>query len=173
MKRKKADVIKRGIYMKVNIIAVGKLKEKYLKEAVNEYSKRLSKFCQLDIVEVSDEKAPDKLSKLEEEQVKKREGQRIIKKIKDGSLVIVLDIKGEKLDSEGFANKLNSFFISGKSNITFIIGGSLGLDDEVLNLADFRFSLSDLTFPHQLARVILLEQIFRAFKILANETYHK
>jgi 23S rRNA (pseudouridine1915-N3)-methyltransferase len=173
LKRKKADVIKRGIYMKVNIIAVGKLKEKYLKEAINEYSKRLSKFCQLDIVEVSDEKAPDKLSKLEEEQVKKREGQRIIKKIKDGSLVIVLDIKGEKLDSEGFANKLNSFFISGKSNITFIIGGSLGLDDEVLNLADFRFSLSDLTFPHQLARVILLEQIFRAFKILANETYHK
>jgi 23S rRNA (pseudouridine1915-N3)-methyltransferase len=165
--------LKRGIYMKINIIAVGKLKEKYLKEAVNEYSKRLSKFCQLDIVEVSDEKAPDKLSKLEEEKVKKREGQRIIKKIKDGSLVIVLDIKGEKLDSEGFANKLNSFFISGKSNITFIIGGSLGLDDEVLNLADFRFSLSDLTFPHQLARVILLEQIFRAFKILANETYHK
>lgn len=159
--------------MKVSIIAVGKLKEKYLKEAVNEYSKRLSKFCQLEIIEVSDEKAPDKLSKLEEQKIKKREAQKIIKKIKNGTLVITLDVKGKKLDSEGFADKLNSFFISGKSNITFIIGGSLGIDNEILNLSDFRLSLSDLTFPHQLARVILLEQIFRVFKILYNETYHK
>ncbi|MDQ2087494.1 23S rRNA (pseudouridine(1915)-N(3))-methyltransferase RlmH [Herbivorax sp. ANBcel31] len=159
--------------MKINIISVGKLKEKYLKEAVAEYSKRLSKFCQLDIIEVNDEKAPDKLSIVEEEQVKKREAQRIMKKIKDKTLIIVLDIKGKKMDSESFANKLNSFFISGKSNITFIIGGSLGIDDEIINLSDFRFSLSDLTFPHQLTRVILLEQIFRAFKILSNETYHK
>ncbi|TYQ14709.1 UNVERIFIED_CONTAM: 23S rRNA (pseudouridine1915-N3)-methyltransferase [Acetivibrio alkalicellulosi] len=159
--------------MKINIIAVGKLKEKYLKEAVTEYTKRLSKFCQLQLVEVSDEQASDKLSPSQEIQVKKREAERIRKQIKEASVLIVLDIKGKKLTSEEFSNKLNSFFVCGKSNITFIIGGSLGIDQQLLDEADFRFSLSDLTFPHQLARVLILEQIFRAFKILSNETYHK
>lgn len=159
--------------MKINIITVGKLKERYLKEAVNEYGKRLSKFCQLEIIEVADEKAPGKLSRLEQQQVKKRETQRVIKKIRSGTVIIVLDVKGKRLDSKGFADKLNSFFISGKSNITFVIGGSLGIDDEILKLSDFRLSMSDLTFPHQLVRVILLEQIFRSYKILSNETYHK
>jgi len=159
--------------MKLSIVAVGKLKEKYLKEGINEYSKRLSRFCELQIIEVDDEQAPENLSASQEKQVKKREAERIVKKVKEDSALIVLDLKGKKLDSEEFAHKLNSFFISGKSHITFVIGGSLGLDEELIQKADFRLCLSDMTFPHQLARLILLEQVFRAFKILNNETYHK
>jgi 23S rRNA (pseudouridine1915-N3)-methyltransferase len=159
--------------MKFTLIAVGKLKEKYLKEGIGEYSKRLSRFCELQIVEVEDEQAPENLSEAQAVQVKKKEAERIIKKVKEGSTLIVLDLKGKKLDSEGFAEKLNSFFVSGKSHVTFVIGGSLGLDDELVQKADFRLCLSDMTFPHQLARLILLEQIFRAFKILNGETYHK
>lgn len=159
--------------MKVTVVAVGKLKEKYLKEGISEYSKRLSRFCELQIVEVEDEQAPENLSESQGIQVKKREAERIIKKAKEGSALIVLDLKGKKLNSEGFADKLNSFFISGKSHITFVIGGSLGLDDELVQKADFRLCLSDMTFPHQLARLILLEQVFRAFKIMSGETYHK
>ena len=159
--------------MKITVIAVGKLKEKYLKEAISEYSKRLSRFCSLNIVEVPDEQAPESLSAAQELQVKRKEAERILKNVKEGSLLVALDIKGEKLDSEGFAAKLQAFFVSGGSHITFVIGGSLGLDEELLKTADFRFSLSDLTFPHQLARLILLEQLFRAFKIINGETYHK
>lgn len=159
--------------MKFTLVAVGKLKEKYLKEGIGEYSKRLSRFCELQIVEVEDEQAPENLSEAQAVQVKKKEAERIIKKVKEGSTLIVLDLKGKKLDSEGFAEKLNSFFVSGKSHVTFVIGGSLGLDDELVQKADFRLCLSDMTFPHQLARLILLEQIFRAFKILNGETYHK
>jgi len=159
--------------MKLTIVAVGKLKEKYLKEGINEYSKRLSRFCELQIIEVEDEQAPENLSASQEKQVKKREAERIMNKVKEGSVLIVLDLKGKKLSSEEFSDKLNSFFISGKSHLTFVIGGSLGLDEELVQKADFRLCLSDMTFPHQLARLILLEQIFRAFKILNNETYHK
>ncbi|HOQ00394.1 MAG TPA: 23S rRNA (pseudouridine(1915)-N(3))-methyltransferase RlmH [Acetivibrio clariflavus] len=159
--------------MKLTVVAVGKLKEKYLKEGINEYSKRLSRFCELQVIEVEDEQAPENLSVSQEEQVKRREAERIIKRVKEGSVLIVLDLKGKKLSSEEFSDKLNSFFISGKSHITFVIGGSLGLDEELVRKADFSLSLSDMTFPHQLARLILVEQIFRAFKILNNETYHK
>jgi len=155
--------------MKITVIAVGKLKEKYLKDGIAEYSKRLSRFCDLNIIEVADEQAPESLSSAQEEQVKKKEAERILKNISSGSLLIVLDIKGKKLDSEGFASKLQSFFLSGNSNITFVIGGSLGLDDELVRKADLRLSLSDMTFPHQLTRLILLEQLFRAFKIINGE----
>ncbi|MDF2522922.1 MAG: rRNA large subunit m3Psi methyltransferase RlmH [Clostridiales bacterium] len=159
--------------MKLTIVAVGKLKEKYLKEGIGEYSKRLSRFCELEIVEVEDEQAPENLAVAQELQVKKKEAERILKKVKEGSALVILDVKGERTSSEGLAAKLQSFFISGKSHITFVIGGSLGLDQELLRKADYRFSMSELTFPHQLARLILLEQLFRAFKIMNNETYHK
>lgn len=159
--------------MKINIIAVGKIKEKYLKDGILEYSKRLSRFCDLQVIEVDDEQAADSLSAAQEMQVKKKEADKILKKIKDGSFLIVLDVKGDKLDSEGFAAKMQSFFVSGVSNITFIIGGSLGLDSSIISKANLRLSLSDMTFPHQLTRLILLEQIYRGFKIINGETYHK
>lgn len=159
--------------MKITIIAVGKLKEKYLKEGIAEYSKRLSRFCDMEIVEVEDEQAPENLSPAQELQIKKKEAEKVIKRIKAGSLIIVLDIKGEKYGSEEFAQRLGSFFVSGKSHITFTIGGSLGSDEELIKKADYRLSLSNMTFPHQLARLILLEQIYRAFKINNGEIYHK
>lgn len=159
--------------MKITIIAVGKIKEKYLKEGINEYVKRLSRFCSLELIEVNDEQAPDNISNSQELQIKKKEGERIIKRVKEGSCLIVLDVKGEAQRSEEFADKLNSYFISGKSHITFVIGGSLGIDKEILDMADLRLSLSNLTFPHQLTRLILLEQIFRCYKIINGETYHK
>jgi len=152
---------------------VGKLREKYLREGINEYTKRISRFCDIEIQEVGDEQAPENLSPAQEEQVKRKEAEKILRKVKDGSLLIALDVKGQKFDSESFASKLQSFFVSGYSHITFVIGGSLGLDDELLRKAHIRFSMSDLTFPHQLARLILMEQLFRAFKIINGETYHK
>jgi len=155
--------------MKLTVIAVGKLKEKYLKEGINEYSKRLSRFCELEIIEVNDEQAPDSLSSVQEEQVKKKEAERVIKRLKPGTVLIILDVRGVKVSSPDLANKLNSYFISGKSHITFVIGGSLGIDKELLGMADLRLSLSDMTFPHQLTRLILLEQVFRAFKIINGE----
>lgn len=159
--------------MKITVIAVGKIKEKYLKDGINEYAKRLSRFCNLELIEVNDEQAPDNIGAMQELQIKKKEGERILKKVKEGSLLAVLDVKGEKLDSKELSDRLNSFFVSGKSHITFVIGGSLGVDSEILKAADFRLSLSELTFPHQLARLILLEQLYRSFKIINNETYHK
>jgi 23S rRNA (pseudouridine1915-N3)-methyltransferase len=159
--------------MKLTIIAVGKLKEKYLKDGIAEYSKRLTRFCDLEIIEIEDEQVPENISAANALQVKRKEADKILKKVKEGSVLVVLDIKGEKLDSEEFASKLNSFFISGNSHITFVIGGSLGLDDALIKKSNFKFSMSDLTFPHQLARLILLEQLFRCFKINNGETYHK
>ncbi len=159
--------------MKISIIAVGRLKEKYLKEGIAEYSKRLSRFCDLEIIEVEDEQAPDNISPAQEVQIKKKEAEKIKKRIKEGSFVVVLDLKGEKPDSVGFAKRLEAFFISGVSAMTFIIGGSLGLDDEFVKTANYRLCLSELTFPHQLARLILLEQLYRCFKIMKGETYHK
>lgn len=159
--------------MKVSIVTVGKLKEKYLKDGIAEYSKRLSRFCDLEITEVEDEQAPENSSLAQELQIKKKEAERILKRVKAGSTLVILDVKGEKPDSEGFAAKLQSFFVTGSSHITFVIGGSLGLDAGLLKSADYRFSMSNLTFPHQLARLILLEQLFRAFKIMNGEVYHK
>lgn len=159
--------------MKITIAAVGKIKEKYLKDGIDEYAKRLSRFCDLEIIEVQDEQAPDNLSEAGEKQIMKKEADKLLKRIKEGSLLVVMDVKGEKLDSEGFAAKLKSFFVSGSSHITFIIGGSLGVDEELLKRASLRLSMSSMTFPHQLARLILLEQIYRCFKINSGETYHK
>ncbi len=159
--------------MKITIAAVGKIKEKYLKDGIDEYAKRLSRFCDLEIIEVQDEQAPDNLSEAGEKQIMKKEAEKLLKRIKEGSLLVVMDVKGEKLDSEGFAAKLKSFFVSGSSHITFIIGGSLGVDEELLKRASLRLSMSSMTFPHQLARLILLEQIYRCFKINSGETYHK
>ncbi|AEY68091.1 23S rRNA (pseudouridine(1915)-N(3))-methyltransferase RlmH [Clostridium sp. BNL1100] len=159
--------------MKITIAAVGKLKEKYLKEAISEYSKRLSRFTEVEIIEVDDEYAPDSLSEAQESQVKKKEAEKILKRVKQGSYVILLDLAGEQITSSGFSAKVENIMLSGNSHITFIIGGSLGLDQSLINIADYRLCLSKMTYPHQLARVILMEQVYRAFKIIKNETYHK
>jgi 23S rRNA (pseudouridine1915-N3)-methyltransferase len=159
--------------MKIKIIVVGKLKEKYLKDGIAEYAKRLSKFCDFDMIEVADEQAPDNLGAAMELQIKNKEGERILKKLPKGSIVVCLEVKGEKLSSEGFAKKLEAFFVSGKSEITFIIGGSLGISESVKETSHMLLSFSDMTFPHQLMRLILVEQVYRSFKILGGETYHK
>ncbi|QOX64783.1 23S rRNA (pseudouridine(1915)-N(3))-methyltransferase RlmH [Anoxybacterium hadale] len=159
--------------MNITILCIGKLKERYWTEAIAEYSKRLSKYCTLTINELKEEKAPDNPSNAEESAVKDAEGKSILKQIKKDSYVIVLAIKGKELDSEALSEKIRTLGISGKSDITFVIGGSFGLSDEVLSRADFQLSFSKLTFPHQMMRVILLEQIYRSFKIIRNETYHK
>lgn len=159
--------------MNINIISVGKIKEKYLKNAINEYSKRLSRYCNLTHIQVNDEKAPENLSEIEKEKIKEKEGERILKHIKDGTYVISLAIDGDMLSSEKFAKKLDQLAIQGESNIVFIIGGSLGLSKEVLNKAKYRLSFSTMTFPHQLMKVILLEQIYRGFRINKGEPYHK
>ncbi|MGI6584987.1 MAG: 23S rRNA (pseudouridine(1915)-N(3))-methyltransferase RlmH [Lutisporaceae bacterium] len=159
--------------MNISIIAVGKLKERYFKEAVEEYSTRLSKYCKLDISEVPDEKAPENLSTAQELAVIRKEGQGILKHIKEDTYAIALAIQGKQLSSEAFAGFISDLGIKGRSNIAFIIGGSLGLSDEVLKRADFKLSFSPMTFPHQLMRVILLEQIYRGFRIIKGEPYHK
>ncbi|HHW31836.1 MAG TPA: 23S rRNA (pseudouridine(1915)-N(3))-methyltransferase RlmH [Clostridiaceae bacterium] len=159
--------------MQIKIIAVGKLKEKYLKEAVNEYLKRLSAYCKIEIVEIPEEKISDNPSKAEEDNVRQKEGQRIINAISERNYVISLDIKGKQLSSEELAEKIQDLALYGNSSIAIIIGGSIGLSQEVLERSDFRLSFSKMTFPHQLMRIILLEQIYRAFKINAGETYHK
>ncbi|MFA9398535.1 MAG: 23S rRNA (pseudouridine(1915)-N(3))-methyltransferase RlmH [Clostridiaceae bacterium] len=159
--------------MNIKIITVGKIKEKYLKDAINEYSKRLSKYCTLSIMEVNDEKTPDNASAKEEIQIKEKEGNQILKGVKDNSFVIALDLKGNMLSSENFSSYLDDLFVKGVSNITFIIGGSLGLSKDVLNRADYKLCFSKMTFPHQLFRVMLLEQIYRGFRIMKGEPYHK
>ena len=159
--------------MSINIVTVGKLKEKYMKEAVGEYSKRLSKYCKLEMIEVPDEKAPENLSNAEAELIKIKEGQAILKHIRDDAHVISLEIMGRMLSSEGLADHMNGLALKGKSNITFVIGGSLGLAEQVSKRADFHLSFSLMTFPHQLMRVILLEQVYRGFRILGGGPYHK
>ena len=159
--------------MNITVICIGKLKESYWREAIQEYGKRLNKYCTLLIDELKEERLPDRASLSDEEAVKEAEGQSIIKRIKAGSYVIALDGKGKVLSSEGFAGSLSQLALSGKSDLTFIIGGSLGLSQDVLSRADLRLSFSAMTFPHQMMRVILLEQIYRAFKINRNEVYHK
>ncbi|MCT4565614.1 MAG: 23S rRNA (pseudouridine(1915)-N(3))-methyltransferase RlmH [Maledivibacter sp.] len=159
--------------MNISIISVGKIKEKYFKNAISEYSKRLSRYCKLSFIEVPDEKAPESLSEIEMENIKDKEGQGILKNIKEGTYVIALDIKGKMMTSEELATKLDTLGIQGKSSIAFIIGGSLGLSKNVLNRADFKLSFSPMTFPHQLMKVVLLEQVYRGFRINRGEPYHK
>lgn len=159
--------------MKITVIGVGRLKEKYWQAAIDEYSKRLSKYVKLDIIEVPDEKAPENLNAAEEEIVKKNEGERILKNIKDGAYVIALAINGKMLGSEELSEFLNERMVRGAGHIVFVIGGSLGLSKEVLDRADYKLSFSKMTFPHQMMRVILLEQFYRAVKIMKNEPYHK
>lgn len=159
--------------MNIHILCIGKLKERYWTEAVGEYSKRLGKYCSLTISELKEERTPDSPSAAEENLVKEAEGRNILKQLKKESYVIALDIKGKELSSETLSHTIESLGISGKSDLAFIIGGSLGLSDEVLRRADYRLSFSKMTFPHQMMRVILLEQIYRSFKIIRNEAYHK
>lgn len=159
--------------MKISIITVGKIKEKYLKDAIAEYSKRLSKYCKLEIIEVADEKTPDAASEIVENAIRTKEGERIMKYVRDDAFVITLEIAGKMLTSEGLADKINQLGIQGKSHIIFIIGGSIGLGTQVLARSDYALSFSKMTFPHQLMRVILLEQIYRSYRIIHKEPYHK
>ncbi len=159
--------------MNVNLICVGKIKESYLREAISEYEKRLSKYCKLTIYEVNDEKTIDKQSDALNDRVKKLEGERILKLIGPDDYVITLEINGKMLDSIELANFIDKSGIEGRPNLTFIIGGSLGLDAEVSRRSDYKLSFSKMTFPHQLMRVILLEQVYRSFRIIHNEPYHK
>ena len=157
----------------VNLIVLGKIKENYFKDSINEYKKMLKSYADLSIFEINDEPCPENLSKKDIEKVKNIEGEKILSKIKDDAYVIALDIKGKRIDSVEFADKINSLMIDGYSNISFIIGGSLGLSDEVLEKSDYKLSFSKMTFPHKLMRVILMEQIYRAFRIINNHPYHK
>ena len=159
--------------MKITVITVGKIKEKYLKDASAEYSKRLSKYCKLEIIEVADEKTPDNASEVVEDSIRSKEAERILKYVKDDAYVITLESGGKQLSSEELADKIDKLGIQGTSHIIFIIGGSIGLGKEVLNKSNYALSCSKMTFPHQLMRVILLEQVYRSYRIISNEPYHK
>lgn len=159
--------------MNITLITVGKIKEKFLRDAIDEYSKRLSKYCKLEVIEVADEKTPDNASEKEELQIKEKEGTQILSKIKDNAYVIAMDLKGKTLSSEEFSSFIDNCGIQGNSNLVFIIGGSLGLSQDVLNRANYKLCFSKMTFPHQLFRVMLLEQIYRGFRIIKGEPYHK
>lgn len=159
--------------MNINIITVGRIKEKYIKEGINEFSKRLSRYAKLKIIEIDDEKAPENLSQKDMEKVMEKEGEKIISKIPQNSFIISLEIEGKSISSEMLSKKIEDIMISGNNDITFIIGGSLGLSNEVKMMSNFKLSFSKMTFPHQFMRLILLEQIYRAFRIMKNEPYHK
>lgn len=159
--------------MKITLVTVGKMKEKFFTDAIAEYSKRLSRYCKLEIIQVADEKTPDNASETEERQIKEKEGERILAQIKDGAYVIALAIEGQMLSSEQLAAKIEQLGVGGQSQIVFVIGGSLGLSEAVLKRAVYKLSFSKMTFPHQLMRVILLEQIYRAYRIINKEPYHK
>lgn len=159
--------------MKITLVTVGKVKEKYLRDAIEEYKKRLSKYCKLEIQEVQDEKTPDAASENQENLIRSKEGERIMKYLRDDAYVITLEIGGKMLDSLEFSKKIENLGIQGKSRIIFVIGGSIGLGQQVLSRSDYALSFSKMTFPHQLMRVILLEQIYRGYRIMAGEPYHK
>lgn len=159
--------------MRITVVCVGKIKEKYFTMGIDEYSKRLSRYCKLEIIQVPDEKTPDNASEAEELMIKKKEGERILKNIKDNAYVIALAIEGKMLTSEELADKIDKLGVGGDSHIAFVIGGSLGLDDEVLKRADFKLSFSKMTFPHQMMRMVLLEQVYRGYRIINGEPYHK
>lgn len=159
--------------MKIKIITVGKLKEKYLVDGIKEYTKRISGYADIEMIEVADERIPDKASLAEETMVKVKEGRKILDKVKQDDYMILLDVSGKEMDSVAFSKHIENCMVNGKSMIDFVIGGSLGHGEEVLSRANVRLSFSPMTFPHQLMRLILVEQIYRAFKIMKNETYHK
>ncbi len=159
--------------MDINIVAVGKIKERYIREGIDEFSKRLSRYVRLNIIEIDDEKAPENLSQKEMEMVMGKEGDRIIAKIPQNSFIVSLEIEGKNISSEILSQKIENMMVSGINDITFIIGGSLGLSNEVKKMSNFKLSFSKMTFPHQLMRLILLEQIYRSFRIMRNEPYHK
>lgn len=159
--------------MNISVICVGKLKERYWTDAVGEYSKRLKSYCNLEIVELKESRLPDKAGPAEEQAVKEAEGEEILKKIRSCVYVVTLEVKGRMLSSEKLAEKVEKLAVDGVSNLVFVIGGSLGLSEAVSRRADFKLSFSEMTFPHQMMRVILLEQLYRSFKIIRNETYHK
>jgi len=159
--------------LKITIICVGKIKEKYFTDAIAEYSKRLSRYIKLNIIEVADEKTPDNASEADEAIIKNKEAERILKKITDDMTIFILAIEGKQRDSVEFSDEIKNHMINSDSHLCFIIGGSLGLSDSVYAKADKMISFSKMTFPHQLMRVVLLEQIYRAFRIINNEPYHK
>jgi len=159
--------------MNITVISVGKLKEKYLKQAIDEYSKRLSRYCKLNIIELADEQTPDNASEKDELIIKEKEGNKILRNIKDNMYVVSLDLKGKMISSEELSKFIDNCGVRGDSNICFVIGGSLGLSQSVLNRANYSLCFSKMTFPHQLFRVMLLEQIYRAFRISCGEPYHK
>lgn len=157
----------------INIVCVGKVKENFMRDAINEYSKRLSKYCNLNIVEVPDSKVPDKANSRIKEMIKGEEAERILNQLKKDTYLICLDLRGKEYTSPDFSEKIQKLVVNGNSNITFVIGGTLGIGDEILNLAKEKICFSKMTFPHQLVRVFLLEQLFRGFKIANGETYHR
>ena len=159
--------------MKITVITVGKIKEKYLKDAIAEYSKRLSRYCKLEILEVADEKTPDGASEIVEENIREKEGERILKLIKEDAYVITLEMSGKLLTYVELAVRIETLGIQGERHLVFVFGGSIGLGREVLRRSDYALSFSKMTFPHQLMRVILLEQIYRSYRIINGEPYHK
>ena len=159
--------------MQIDILCVGKIKEKFFRDALEEYKKRLSRYCRLSEIEVADEKTPESAGDTEVRRIKEKEGERLLSKMSEDAFVIALAIDGKGYSSEGFSDALERLAVSGTSHIQFVIGGSLGLSDAVLARADRKLSFSAMTFPHQLMRVILLEQIYRAYRIQRNEPYHK
>ena len=159
--------------MKITLVTVGKIKEKFFEDAIKEYSKRLSRYCKLEILQVADEKTPEGASEAVELQIKEKEGQRILSLIRDDAYVIALAIEGKMLDSEELAERIEKLGVSGISQIVFVIGGSLGLSAQVMKRADYALSFSRMTFPHQLMRVVLLEQIYRGYRIMHHQPYHK
>ena len=159
--------------MKITLVTVGKIKEKFFEDAIKEYSKRLSRYCKLEILQVADEKTPEGASEAVELQIKEKEGQRILSLIRDDAYVIALAIEGKMLDSEELAERIEKLGVSGISQIVFVIGGSLGLSAQVMKRADYALSFSRMTFPHQLMRVVLLEQNYRSYRIMNHQPYHK
>ena len=159
--------------MKITLVTVGKIKEKFFEDAIKEYSKRLSRYCKLEILQVADEKTPEGASEAVELQIKEKEGQRILSLIRDDAYVIALAIEGKMMDSEELAERIEKLGVSGISQIVFVIGGSLGLSAQVMKRADYALSFSRMTFPHQLMRVVLLEQIYRSYRIMNHQPYHK
>lgn len=159
--------------MKITVLCVGKVKEKFYRDAIDEYMKRLGKYCKPELIEVADEKTPERASAAEEELIKEKEAERLLSRIKDDAVVCTLEILGRKHTSESFASWIEKTALSGKSHIIFVIGGSLGLHSNVSKRADTAISFSDMTFPHQLMRVILCEQIYRSYRIINGEPYHK
>ena len=165
--------LEKGEIMNITILCVGTVKEKFYRDAIDEYKKRLSRYAKVSIVEVADEKTKENASPIEMDLIRKKEGERLLKHIKESDFCITLEILGKEFDSPSLAKKIETLGVQGKSSLVFVIGGSIGLDQSVLKRSDMSLSFSKMTFPHQLMRVILLEQIYRSYRIIHNEPYHK